>query len=192
MYSLPTVIEIGGKEYAIRNQGDYRMVLDCCVALSDEELEDIERIFAALCIFYEDVNEVGDLSIFDDVKEAVTEMYNFLRCGEEESHTHSYKLIDWESDEQLIASAINKVVGKEIRVEPYIHWWTFMGYYMAIGECPLSHIVSIRSKIVKGQKLEKHEKQFKRENPQYFSWDGRSLEQKEAEAWVASVWNSGA
>ena len=66
-----------------------------------------------------------------------------------------------------------------------------MSYYTAIGECPLSNIVGIRSKLVKGKPLEKHEREFKRDNPQYFIWDKDSIEQKEAEDWVRQVWNNG-
>ena len=29
MYEIPTKVNIGGTEYQIRNNGDYRMVLDC-------------------------------------------------------------------------------------------------------------------------------------------------------------------
>jgi hypothetical protein len=65
-----------------------------------------------------------------------------------------------------------------------------MGYYLAIGECSFSEIVSIRSKIAKGQKLEKYEQKFKRENPQYFSWDFRAtLQDNEANEYIKSIWN---
>ena len=90
----------------------------------------------------------------------------------------------------MICSAINNVANKEIRFEPYIHWWTFMGYYMAIGECPLSTIVGIRSKIMHGKKLEKYEKEMMTNNPEYFSDDYRSLEDIEADMEIRKLWNS--
>ena len=91
----------------------------------------------------------------------------------------------------MIASAVNKVAGIEVRATSYIHWWTFMGYYLAIGESPLATIVSIRSKIMEGKKLEKYESKFKNDNPQYFIWDNKSIEDKEAEEAIMSLWNSG-
>ena len=51
-----------------------------------------------------------------------------------------------------------------------MHWWTFISYYMGIGEGGLATVVSIRDKIIKGKKLEKYEKEFKQHNPQYFKW----------------------
>ena len=65
-----------------------------------------------------------------------------------------------------------------------------MGYYLAIGECPLSNIVNIRHKIAKGTKLERYEQRFRAENPEYFSGDYRSTTQKEIEKeFLESIWN---
>ena len=66
-----------------------------------------------------------------------------------------------------------------------------MGYYMSIGESLYSTIISIRDKIMNGKKLEKHEIDFKTKNPQYFMWNSKTLEEREAEQWVSNVWNSG-
>ena len=100
------------------------------------------------------------------------------------------KTIDWEKDSQLISSAINKVAGQEIRAVPYIHWWTFMGYFSAIGESPLSTVLSIRNKLVKGKKLEKWEREFRMSSPQYFKWNSKSLEQRQADREILSLWNN--
>lgn len=168
------------------------MVLDCFNALCDIELTKQERILSALIIFYEDCNSLKDISILGDLEIAVKEMYKFFNCGQDSSpgHQSHYRLINWEKDEHLICSAINNVANKEIRFEPYIHWWTFMGYYMAIGECPLSTIVGIRSKIMHGKKLEKYEKEMMANNPEYFSDDYRSLEDIEADMEIRKLWNS--
>lgn len=192
MYELPTTFDINGKTYHIRKSGDFRMVLDCFEALQDVELESNYRIYAATFIFYEDFETVEEVIVFSDIKEAVEKMFWFFNCGEPtvENKKQDYKLIDWEKDSQLICSAINKVAQKEIRIEPYIHWWTFMGYYHSIGECPLSTIVSIRKKLVEKKKLEKHEKEFKQDNPQYFTMDYRSTSQKEFENTINDLWNA--
>jgi len=116
-----------------------------------------------------------------------------LNCGDDTgvgANKHR-KLIDWQGDQQLIASAVNKVANTEIRTLEYLHWWTFMGYYLAIGESPLATIVGIRNKIMEGKKLEKHEQKFRSDNPQYFIWDNKSLADKEAEEEIMSLWNSG-
>ena len=193
MYDIPVSVQVGDKQYNIRNKGDFRMVLDCFVALDDEQLTEQERILACIIIFYEDMHSVEDTNKFSDYNTAVTEMFKFFNCGQEESPGAStnYKLIDWQTDSQLISSAINQVAGKEIRAEKYIHWWTFMGYYLAVGESALSTVVNIRSKIVKGKKLEKYEQEFRKNNPQYFSWKSKTVSQREQDDLARSLWNSG-
>lgn len=193
MYDIPVSVQVGDKQYNIRNKGDFRMVLDCFVALDDEQLTEQERILACVIIFYEDMHSVEDTNKFSDYNTAVTEMFKFFNCGQEESPGAStnYKLIDWQTDSQLISSAINQVAGKEIRAEKYIHWWTFMGYYLAVGESALSTVVNIRSKIVKGKKLEKYEQEFRKNNPQYFSWKSKTVSQREQDDLARSLWNSG-
>ena len=49
-YYLPTSIEIDGAEHPIRT--DFRAALDIMEALQDPELDDNEKILAALDIFY--------------------------------------------------------------------------------------------------------------------------------------------
>ena len=193
MYDIPKSINIEGKQYKIRNEGDYRVVLDCFVALNDPELTEEERVFASLIIFYEDINTIEDIYNFPNLESAVTEMFKFFNCGQVESPgaKSNYRLIDWQLDSQLVCSAINNVAGKEIRLESYIHWWTFMGYYMAVGDSPLATVVGIRSKIARGKKLEKYELNFKKDNPQYFVWDARTTKQKENDSLMRELWNNG-
>lgn len=191
MYTIPTTIEINGQDFKIRNRGDYRVVLDCFEALQDVELSENERIVASLIIFYDDIQDIEDLSILPDLEVATKEMFKFFNCGQEESsgHQSNYKLIDWNKDSLLICSGVNNVAKTEIRALDYLHWWTFMSYYMAIGESPLSTVVGIRSKIAKGKKLEKYEQQFRRDNPQYFNTDYKTIKQKEDDELLKQLWN---
>ena len=68
--------------------------------------------------------------------------------------------MDWEQDEAIMFPAINKVAGFETRSAEYIHWWTFMGYYMEISEGVFSNVLNLRMKKAKGKKLEKWEREF--------------------------------
>ena len=188
MYELPITITVNENIYAIRNNGDYRMVLDAFSALNDVTLDKQER----LMIFYPDFEDIEVILCSPEelLTELVNKMFDFMNCGQTNPGAKTeMKLIDWEGDSQLIASGINNVAGKEIRSVEYCHWWTFMGYYFAIGESPLSTVVGIRSKIAKGKKLEKYEQEFRRDNPQYFIWDNRTLQQKEDDALLAELWN---
>ena len=191
-YSLPIKIKIKDKEFNIRNKGDYRVILDCFEALEDTELDKNIRVFTALIIFYEALNDLDDVfKLFgDDVQEAINQMYLFFNCGKESIGAKSpYKLIDWQNDSQIIAAAINNVTKKEVRQESYIHWWTFMGYYCSVGESTLSTVVNIRWKIAKGKPLEKYEKEFKNQNPEYFNWGAKTVEQQENDVLLKSLWN---
>lgn len=184
MYELPTSIVIGDKKFQIRENGDFRMVLDCFSALNDIELGKEERIISSLIIFYEDFSSVEDVYSCECIATLAQEMMKFFNCGSDgtDEKQTNYRLIDWDKDSSLICSAVNKVAGKEIRAEQYVHWWTFMGYYMAIGQSPLSTIVGIRGKIARQEKLEKYEKRFRYDNPQYFNMDYKSLEERELDA----------
>lgn len=192
MYEIPTSVNVDGVEYQIRNNGDFRVILDCFQALADVELSARERLLASLIIFYEDFDAILDSNADIDLEKLVRGMYDFFNCGSDNIGTQSNKkLIDWEQDSQLICSAINKVANKEIRLEPYVHWWTFMGYFTAIGESPISTIISIRDKIVSGKRLEKYERQYRMNNPQYFTWNSKTVEENEADKLVRDLWNNG-
>lgn len=190
MYSLPIEIAINNQLFKITNNGDYRMVIDCFSALNDIELSEQYRLCASLIIFYEDINSIEDIEekFGDDVNTAVNKMYEFFNYNDV-GHKVNYRLLDWDKDEQMICSAVNNVAHTEIRALPYLHWWTFMGYYTSVGESVFSTVVGIREKIVKHKKLEKYEKEFRYNNPQYFDWNSKTLEQQEIENEVMSMWN---
>lgn len=189
-YTLPTSIEINGTPFKITDNGDFRMVFSCFTILNSLELSETERVLGALLTFYEDFPDFESIVMWEDKEEAVKKMYEFFNCGDDiQSNTSNLKLIDWDKDATLICSAVNTVANKEIRAEEYLHWWTFVSYYMGIGECALSNIINIRYKRAKGKKLEKYERQFINENPQYFKIDTRSNEEKEMDAYFRSLWD---
>lgn len=193
MYTIPISVVIDNVEYGIRNNGDYRVILDCFSALQDVDLTEQERVFASLIIFYQDLNNLEDVLIQTNLVERVSEMYKFFNCGDVDTLGTKvpYKLIDWEQDSQLISSAINAVANTEIRSSPYIHWWTFMGYFSAIGKSLLSNVITIREKLLKGKKLEKYEREFRRDNPKYFVWNSKSVDDAEADKLLQELWNNG-
>lgn len=196
MYTLPTTVKIRDNDFKIRNKGDFRMVLDCFNALQDANLTQQERVISSLIIFYDDVHSYEDLCVLfkddEDLKLAIEKMYDFFNCNQKEvGAKQNYKLIDWDNDSQIICSAINNVANIEIRSLEYLHWWTFMGYYISIGESVLSTVVSIRHKIATGKKLEKYEKDFRKDNPNYFNFDYRTSEQREEDAKFRAMWEGG-
>lgn len=193
MYRLPTKVTVNDLEFNIRERGDFRMVLDCFKALQDVELSEDYRVLASLLIFYNELNDIEDLQEYEDCLEGlVTEMYKFINGGEENSPgaERDVSLVDWEQDSQMVCAAINNVAKQEIRSIDYLHWWTFLGYYMSIGQSVLSTVVSIRDKIAHHKKLEDWEKEFKKNNPKYFVWRQTAKEQ-ELNTLVRDIWNKG-
>ncbi|MBQ7670554.1 MAG: hypothetical protein IJS45_07530 [Clostridia bacterium] len=154
---LPQSVCINGVDYPVRT--DFRDILKILVAFSDPELEDKEKMYVLLFIFYETFDDIPDT----DYEEASKEAIRFIDSGRYDGDDDARKspvLMDWEQDESIIFPAINKVAGFETRSAEYVHWWTFMGYYMEIVDGVFSNVLSIRAKKAKGKKLEKWEKDF--------------------------------
>lgn len=190
MYELPITVEVAGKSYKIRNGADYRTIIGVISLCEDPELTKEERTVSALIVFYEDINEFEDIfEVFgENTKDAMDAMLKFISYDYDDDLASSakVKLIDWVQDENLIIAGINSVAKTEVRALEYLHWWTFLSYYMSIGESALSTVVSIRNKIAKGKKLEKYEKEFRRENPSYFRWKNQEIEERN---FIESIWN---
>lgn len=154
-WALPESAEIGGTVYELNT--DYRDVLEIIQYLNDPDRPDYLRWRIAVALFYE-----GEIPP-EHQQEAMEYLASFIACGEVDTKPGP-QLMDWEQDAKAVIADVNKVAGKEIRALPYLHWWTFISYFQAIGEGQLSTIVSIRDKLRRGKKLEKWEKDFYREN----------------------------
>ena len=193
MYRLPTKVTVDGLEFNIRDRGDFRMVLDCFKALQDTELSEDYRVLASLLIFYNEFNDLDDLREYEpQLNGLVKEMFRFINGGEDSSPgaERDVSLIDWEQDSQIVCAAVNTVANQEIRAVESLHWWTFLGYYMSVGQSVLSTVVSIRDKIAHHKKLEDWEKKFKTDNPKYFVWRQTAQEQ-DLNNLVRDIWNKG-
>ena len=81
-YDIPVAVTIADTELKIRNNGDYRVVLDCFSALNDIELTPIERCYSAIIIFYDNFNSIEDVNNFPDIEALIKKMYWFFNCGE--------------------------------------------------------------------------------------------------------------
>lgn len=172
---LPKRLTVGGTDWPIRS--DYRDVLNVFTAMDDPDLKENEKWIVALSILFPDFPDM----LPADYPEAIEKAMWFFSLGDppNKEHGSAFRLYDWQKDEQYIISAVNKVVGREIRSMRYLHYWTFMGYFNEIGEGVFSMIVEIRSKRAKGKKLEPYEKDFYRENRELVDIVKRSKEQLE-------------
>lgn len=181
-WEFPTSLNIGGIDYEIRT--DYRAVLDLLTALNDEELTDADPQIEAymksrviLEIMFPQCDDIPE----EYMQEALDRVVEFIDMGITED-SKKPKTMDWEQDASILIPAINKVLNCEIRAQEYMHWWTFLGAYMEIGESLFSNIIHIRQKKAKGKKLEKWEQDFYKENKSLIDFkqkDQRSSEEKE-------------
>lgn len=167
-YGLPQSVNIGGEEYAVRY--DYRVILDIFEVLNEIDASEAERVHAALQLFYVEPDLLPGYPYYT---EAIEKMFAFINGGKAEKPSgKKQQLVAWEKDFQFIVSAVNRVLGYEVRAVPYdkdsntggVHWYTFLSGYMEIGDCLFSQIVSIRSKKSRNKKLDKAEQEFYRQN----------------------------
>lgn len=184
IYDLPTSLTVCGVEYEIRS--DFRAVLDVIIALNDAELNDREKVYVALCIFYPGF---GDMPA-EHCREALRQCYWFINGGkdQEPERGQPVKLMDWEQDFPYIISPINRVMGREIRADAYLHWWSFLGAYMEIGECTFAQIVHIRDARARGRKLSKQDQEWYAKNRQLVDL---KTQYTAAEDEVLKMWGGG-
>ena len=72
-YGLPKSVEINGQSFFVRY--DFRVILTIFEALDDEELNDEERAYTALKLFFVDFDDIPDYD------EAIGKMFWFINGG---------------------------------------------------------------------------------------------------------------
>lgn len=151
---LPIALEINGVQYDI--DSDYRNILQIFTAFNANDLTDQEKVYVCMDRLFVDLKKLPQR----DFTEGYTATLRFIECNIH-SDKPSPKVVNWEKDEQLIFPAINKVAGMEVRAVPYMHWWTFLGYFQAIDREDIwGFILTIRQKRAQHKPLAKHEKEF--------------------------------
>ena len=154
LYSLPRQVTLEGVCYDLNT--DFRQILKIFRAFADESLPPILRWLVALRLFYR--QEVAK----EHRPAAMEYLEQFLSCGA--AGGEGQPLFSWEGDAPAIIAGVNAAAGQEIRGLPYVHWWTFLGWFHAMPPGTFSTILALRTKLRKGQKLEPHEQEFYREN----------------------------
>lgn len=157
-WNLPQSLEAGGYEYEIRT--DFRVILDILKYFGDPEYEPDEKWEICLDILYKNY----EVMPAEHKEEALQKALWFIDMGMENGDKRRPRTMDWEQDASVIFPAVNKVMGKETRSMEYLHWWTFLGAYMEIGESLFSQVLNIRQKKASGKHLEKWENKFYTDN----------------------------
>lgn len=139
---------------------DFRDILEIFSYLNDPSLPDFIRWEIALALFY--TQPIPQ----QHRQQAAQALADFISYGTDQTAAPGPKLLDWQQDAPLILGDVNRVAGQEIRQLPFVHWWTFLSWFHAVGEGQLSTVVAIRDKLARGKKLESWEQSFYRENRQ--------------------------
>lgn len=174
-WELPKTLNVGGADLPIRYQ--FGPALDILTAYSDPELDDEERIEILLRILYPEYEKIPQANI----PEAVQKACEFIDCGQKDRGRPSPRLLDWSHDAPIIIPAVNSVAGMEVRAHPDMHWWTFWGYFMSIGNSLFSSVLHIRRKKASRKKLEKWEEEFYTENKSLIDMPSPESEEIKAE-----------
>ena len=145
--------------YAIRS--DYRDVLELLRWLNgqaDPALDQSECWYVAMRLFYPEFAALPQ-PLWPDATQFLTE---FLAAGRREQPRPGPALMDWQQDAPLIAAGISKAAGQDVRTLPYLHWWSFLAWFDAIGEGSFATVVAIRDKLRRGKRLENWELDYYR------------------------------
>ena len=102
-----------------------------------DDLPPEEQRLACLRILYPRWQELPSLA------EAFTEAMRFINLGRDVDTDlpAAATLADWGEDVQLIAPAVDEVLGYSCRQCAYLHWWDFLGAYMNIDPEGLQKIL---------------------------------------------------
>ena len=167
IFDLPTSLDVGGTQWDI--DPDFRQVLRILEAMADPDLAEGEK---ALVLLYDLYVDFGDMppALYQQALDAATDFIDHGMGGgnTEESRADrardGARVMDWAQDAPLIFPAVNRVAGFEVRGAPFLHWWTFLGYFMEISGSVYSTVLGLRSKKAHRKRLEKAEQAFWNEN----------------------------
>ena len=175
-WTLPVCVTVGGQPRAVYT--DYRDILYLLNWLDGPRgaaLRPDERWYVALALFYRDFAAL-DPALYP---EAAAALAAFLAAGQPAAPAGP-RLIDWQKDAGLIVAGVNRAAGCEVRALPYLHWWSFLSCFDAIGDGTFATVVAIRDKLRRGKKLEGWELDFYRTHRPLV--DLRAAEDPEARA----------
>lgn len=182
-YDLPVSMEIGGKIIPIRY--GWRSIVDILRACADPELDEYSKAEVILSIFYKEEIPAEHL------QEALQKANAFIDCGCQRSDAPQQKLMDWEQDAGILIPAINSVAPSDIRLDPDIHWWTVFGWFMGIGDSVFSAVLRIRSKLAKGEKLDKAEREYYLSNRSMINLKNKETPEDQAAVADLIAWMEG-
>ena len=177
IFDLPTALEFGGRSWDIAT--DYRDILRILTAFEDPDITDQEKAYICLHNLYVDFEEIPR----DQLQAAFDAAIKFIDAGNEGDDRPHPRTMDWAQDAPLIFPAVNRAAGFEVRSVEYMHWWTFLGFFMEIRDTTYATVLALRQKKYgkHRKKLEKNEQEFWRNNASICELKPRYTEEELAE-----------
>lgn len=139
--TLPTSLEVNGKDYPIRS--DFRDCLRVLIACADNELTSQEKCLVVLGNIY--------LEVPDDLEEASNKANWFLNGGKDNTVSTGESLFSWDKDSNLIYAAFRQTHHIDLSKEQ-LHWWEFLALFMDMGQdTAFCQLTSLRSRVKSGK-----------------------------------------
>ena len=166
---LPRALEVAGASIPI--DADFRNVLEIMAAFEDDDLTDSERRMLLMERLYKEP--------VSDILQALEQAYWFLGGGNDKPHTgrgRDYgQLYSWVQDRIYILAAVDAVLGYSCRGKRFVHWWDFLGAWMAVGDSTISNAINLRKRKKQG-KLTKDERRQWDDNPDFYELRTSSMD----------------
>ena len=174
IFDLPTSVEFGGRSWAVNS--DFRDVLRTLTAMEDPDLSDNEKAYICLHNTYPDLEQIPR----EQLQAAFDAAVAFIDHGQRVDGP-SPRTMDWEQDAPLLFPAVNRAAGFEVRGVEYLHWWTFLGFFLEIRDSVYASVLGLRNKKARGKKLDKAEQEFWNQNVGLCKLKPRYSEAEQAE-----------
>ena len=170
--TLPTAVEIDGKEYEINSS--FRDCLRIILAWEDPELTSYEKQMIMLQLLYPQPIE--------NTKTAIDRAIQFLNGGKiyDGEGSDSPRLYSFAKDANLIFAAFRQTHGIDLETTE-MHWWKFLALFMDLGaDTAYCNLVNMRKRVKDGTAT-KEENKAARDMGDAFDIpesDTRSLEER--------------
>ena len=174
IFDLPTSVAFGGRSWAVNS--DFRDVLRTLTAMEDPDLSDGEKAYICLHNTYPDLEQIPR----EQLQAAFDAAVAFIDHGPR-ADGPSPRTMDWEQDAPLLFPAVNRAAGFEVRGVEYLHWWTFLGFFLEIRDSVYASVLGLRNKKARGKKLDKAEQEFWNQNVGLCKLKPRYSEAEQAE-----------
>lgn len=135
LWTLPEAVHFADTDWRVHT--DFRDVLEILRWLdgsADPALTDSERWYVALALFYRDFSLMPPAQY----REACEAMATFVQAGRPDGGPCAPRLMDWQQDAALIAAGTARAAGQDLRALPYLHWWSFLGWFDSIADGPFA------------------------------------------------------